>query len=266
MFNAKGDHMNKQIMILSLTLLLPGCFNFLSNDSSKNLPPIDPETKQPARIVEEITEFKDLKDHDKAIVKFYTEWCGACKISTEPFSHMANKYPDVKFFSVNLEKDGDLKDKYEVQAVPTFIVFEKGNDKAKILGFNEEKIHEELKKLTQPQEEIGKPQADAKIIKVKDKAEFEKEIKDNKKAIVKFYGDWCGFCKMIAPDYEELSKEYGDKVRFLEIEITDNQDVAKEHGVRGVPMFASFENGTKKETVSGANKEALKETVKSLAQ
>jgi len=71
---------------------------------------------------------------------------------------------------------------------------------------------------------------------------------------------------MIAPDYEELSKEYGDKVKFLEVEITDNQDLATEHNIKGVPMFASFEDGIKKETVSGANKDALKKTVKTLAQ
>ncbi len=256
--------MKKQTILLSLTFLLPGCFNTSLEDSTKKT---STEQSNPVNItVEEITEFKDLKGYDKAIVKFSTEWCVACKISAEPYARMIEKYPEVKFFSVDLEKDGDIKDKFKIQGLPTFIIFEKGKDKGKILGFNEEKIHEELKKLTYEKKDAVQPTKKTKIIKVNDKKEFEKTIKDNKKVIVKFYGDWCSFCKLIAPDYEELSKKYGDKVQFLEVEITDNQDLAKEYNVKGVPMFASFENGIKKETISGANKDALKKTVKSLAQ
>jgi thioredoxin 1 len=256
--------MKKQNVLLSLAFLLPGCFNASLEDSKTTA---STEQNNPIGItVEEITQFKDLKEHDKAIVKFSTEWCGACKVSAEPYAHMIEKYPDVKFFSVDLEKDGDIKDKFEIQGVPTFIIFEKGQDKEKILGFNEEKIHEKLKELTAEKKDTVQPTKEVQIIKIKDKKEFEKAIKDNKKTIVKFYGDWCGFCKMIAPDYEELSKEYGDKVKFLEVEITDNQDLATEHNIKGVPMFASFEDGIKKETVSGANKDALKKTVKTLAQ
>jgi thiol-disulfide isomerase/thioredoxin len=36
-------------------------------------------------------------------------------------------------------------------------------------------------------------------------------------AIIDFYADWCGPCKMVAPIIEELAKEYEGKVTFYKI-------------------------------------------------
>jgi len=185
-------------------------------------------------------------------------------MATKPFAEMQSLYPEVKFFAVNMEKKGDLKEKIEIQGFPTFITFENGEERDAILGFNQEKIHQALKNLIQKKEERI-AQAEPQILKIKNKQEFEQAIKDNKKVIIKFYGDWCGYCKMIAEDFDELSKEYGDKVKFIEVEVTDNQDLAKEHDIRGVPAFESIENGTKKDSFSGANKDKLQAAVKKLA-
>jgi len=265
--------MNKNCLFLTLTMLLAGCacekqksiekdgVEKVGKPTTATIPDVQKTEQSTTTTVKEISDSKELRDHDKAIVKFYGEWCGACKMSAKPFAELKEQYPDVSFFSVNVDKDGDLKEKHSIKFLPTFIIFEKGKNIDSLVGFNPEKIKGALDKLGSKKAAV----VPSKIAKVKDKKEFEKEVKDHKNVIVKFYGDWCGFCKMIAPDYEELSKEYGDKVKFLEVELSSNQELAKEYDIQGVPMFISFKKGTKKDIVSGANKEQLKETVKKLA-
>ena len=247
--------------LCSLFLLLPGCSCDKVKKEEKTV-----EKTFPA--IKEIGYFEELKDHDKAIIKFHADWCGACTASKEPFAKLSEQYPNITFFTVNVDKEGDLKEKFSTQAIPTFILFEKGNKVDSFLGFDEDKLHEGLKKLLGEKVEkviSSEPTTETRIIKIKNKDDFQKAIKENKKVFVKFYGDFCGYCKMIAPDYEKLSQEFGDKVKFIEVEIGEAQDLAQENEIRGVPTFASFKNGKKNGSFSGANKEKLQTTIKELA-
>ena len=45
-------------------------------------------------------------------------------------------------------------------------------------------------------------------------------------AIVDFYADWCGPCKMVAPILEELSEEYQGKVDIYKVDTEAQQELA----------------------------------------
>jgi len=243
--------MHKNYLFLTLALLLPSCSCEKPKESKKST----------ISIIKEIVDFEELKGYDKALVQFYASWCGACKAAAKPLEKLVKDYPNITFLAVDVDKDGDLKEKYQPQGIPTFILFKKGEKIDAVLGFDQERIKQLLDKPDTKKVE----EKTSKIVSIKDKKHFEKEVKDHEKVIVKFYGDWCGFCKLITPDYKKLSEEYGDKVKFLEVELTKNQDLAKEHDIRGVPAFVSFEKGSKTNSFSGANKQKLEETVKKLA-
>jgi thiol-disulfide isomerase/thioredoxin len=49
-------------------------------------------------------------------------------------------------------------------------------------------------------------------------------------AIIDFYADWCGPCKMIAPVLEELAKEYDGKVKIYKIDTEAEQELAAVFG------------------------------------
>ena len=65
----------------------------------------------------------------------------------------------------------------------------------------------------------------------------------NKPAIIDFYADWCGPCKMISPILEELAKEYEGKVTIVKVNVDENGDIAGRYGVMSIPNLVLFKNG-----------------------
>lgn len=56
-------------------------------------------------------------------------------------------------------------------------------------------------------------------------------------AIIDFYADWCGPCKMVAPILEELSKEYDGKVDIYKVDTEVEQELASVFGIRSIPSI-----------------------------
>jgi len=56
-------------------------------------------------------------------------------------------------------------------------------------------------------------------------------------AIIDFYADWCGPCKMVAPILEELSKEYAGKVNIYKVDTEAEQELAGVFGIRSIPSI-----------------------------
>jgi thioredoxin 1 len=56
-------------------------------------------------------------------------------------------------------------------------------------------------------------------------------------AIIDFYADWCGPCKMVAPVLEELAREYEGKVLFYKIDTEVEQELSAVFGIRSIPTF-----------------------------
>ena len=59
----------------------------------------------------------------------------------------------------------------------------------------------------------------------------------DKPAIIDFYADWCGPCKMVAPILEELAEEYSDKIYIYKIDTDKEQALASLFGIRSIPSI-----------------------------
>ena len=57
----------------------------------------------------------------------------------------------------------------------------------------------------------------------------------DKPAIIDFYADWCGPCKMITPIMEELSNEYNGLVDIYKIDTDKEQELAALFQIRSIP-------------------------------
>jgi thioredoxin len=68
--------------------------------------------------------------------------------------------------------------------------------------------------------------------------ETEKDWKyDGLPAIVDFYADWCGPCKMVAPILEELSKEYDGKLVIYKVNTDKEQELSAVFGIQSIPTM-----------------------------
>ena len=56
-------------------------------------------------------------------------------------------------------------------------------------------------------------------------------------AIIDFYADWCGPCKLVAPVLEELSNEYKGKIDIYKIDTEQEQELSAAFGIRSIPSL-----------------------------
>lgn len=68
-------------------------------------------------------------------------------------------------------------------------------------------------------------------------SEQEWKYKGTLPAIVDFYADWCGPCKMVAPVLEELSKEYEGRITIYKVDTEKERELSSVFGIQSIPTF-----------------------------
>jgi thioredoxin 1 len=71
-------------------------------------------------------------------------------------------------------------------------------------------------------------------------------------AIVDFYADWCGPCKMVAPVLEELGKEYKGQIDIFKVDTESEQELASVFGIRSIPSILFIPKEGKPQMAMGA--------------
>jgi thioredoxin len=68
-------------------------------------------------------------------------------------------------------------------------------------------------------------------------SEKEWKFKGDVPAIIDFYADWCGPCKMVAPIMEKLSAKYDGKLSIYKVDTEAEQELASMFGVQSIPTI-----------------------------
>lgn len=87
------------------------------------------------------------------------------------------------------------------------------------------------------------------------------KFEGNVPAIIDFYADWCGPCKMIAPVLEELSEEYGDKINIYKIDTEAEQELSAAFGIRSIPSMLFCPMDAEPQMANGALPKAQLEKI-----
>lgn len=78
------------------------------------------------------------------------------------------------------------------------------------------------------------------------------KFEGDKPAIIDFYADWCGPCKMVAPILEELSVEYNGKLNIYKIDTESEQELASVFGIRSIPSLLFIPKDAQPQMAQGA--------------
>ncbi len=90
-------------------------------------------------------------------------------------------------------------------------------------------------------------------------------LNSNKPALVDFWAEWCGPCRMIGPVVEELAQEYEGKAIIGKVNVDNNSEISAKYGIRNIPTILFFKDGKEVDKQVGVvPKDTLAEKIDSL--
>ncbi|KAF5383971.1 hypothetical protein D9757_006912 [Collybiopsis confluens] len=94
--------------------------------------------------INSLSQFQELINGDKPIViDFWATWCGPCRVISPVFEKLSEK-DDFKnalgFYKVDTDAQQDIAQECSIKAMPTFILFHKGNIVKQVVGAHPGKV------------------------------------------------------------------------------------------------------------------------------
>ncbi len=82
---------------------------------------------------------------------------------------------------------------------------------------------------------------------------FDAEIMSSElPAMVDFWAEWCGPCRMVGPVVEELALEYKGKIKVAKMDVDKNRKTPTSFAIRNIPTLILFKGGEVTQTIIGA--------------
>lgn len=99
------------------------------------------------KISEEDFKSEVLENNKTVIVDFFATWCAPCQMLMPVLEEISNEIDDLDIVEIDVDKARNLAMSYDIEAVPTMIIFKNGSQIDRLGGFyTKDELTEELKK------------------------------------------------------------------------------------------------------------------------
>lgn len=73
--------------------------------------------------------YKEIINGEKPVlIDFFATWCGPCKMMSPVVEELGKELAgEVRVLKIDVDKNESLAGEYNIQSVPTFMLFKKGN-------------------------------------------------------------------------------------------------------------------------------------------
>ena len=71
-----------------------------------------------------------LKSDKPVLVDFFATWCGPCRQMLPVVTELSEEMKGLKIVKLDVDEAGKTAEKYEIQSIPTMILFKNGQVKA----------------------------------------------------------------------------------------------------------------------------------------
>ena len=71
-------------------------------------------------------EEKVTQSESPVLVDFWASWCGPCTMLSPIVEQLAEEHPEMAFGKVNVDEVPELAQRFQVEAIPTLVLFKDG--------------------------------------------------------------------------------------------------------------------------------------------
>ncbi|PTD94229.1 thiol reductase thioredoxin [archaeon SCG-AAA382B04] len=70
---------------------------------------------------------EEVVDESDLVFSFWwASWCTACKSMENTIKELSEEVSDIKFVGVNVDRNREIADQYNIRGVPSFLIFKDG--------------------------------------------------------------------------------------------------------------------------------------------